>query len=83
MSSNCYCTQLTQLLKENFDLVKNFLRSYHACAHGLHKRWATYATSCTTAPPPVPSVARFGEWSMGKILQVNWHFAEPSDCYLG
>ena len=35
------------------------------------------------APPPIPSVARRGEWSMGKVLDVYWHCAEPGDSYLG
>ena len=35
------------------------------------------------APPPVPSVARRGKLSMGKVLDVYWHCAEPRDQYLG
>ena len=35
------------------------------------------------ALPPIPSVARRGEWSMGKVIDVYWHFSEPGDNYLG
>jgi hypothetical protein len=36
-----------------------------------------------TCPPPIPSIARHGEWSMGSVLDVYWHFAEPGDHFLG
>ena len=41
------------------------------------------AFSGTTCPPPVSSIASRGEWSMGKILDLYWHFSEPGDTYLG
>ena len=34
-------------------------------------------------PPPIPSAARRGEWSMGKVLDIYWHFLEPGDTCLG
>ena len=39
--------------------------------------------SGTTAPPSVASVANQGEWSIGAVLDVYWHFAKPGDHYLG
>ena len=69
VASHRYCTQLSQILKEKADLVKLYVRILHENAHGLRKGGATYATSGTTAPPPIPSVARRGEWCMGKALQ--------------
>jgi hypothetical protein len=31
----------------------------------------------------VSSTANRGEWSLGRILDIYWHIAEPGDCYLG
>ena len=63
--------------------MRIFIRLAHANAHGWLKGAATYATSGTTCPPPIPSVARRGEWSLGKVLDVYWHCAEPGDNFLG
>jgi len=52
-------------------------------SHGLRKGSATHATSGTTVPPPLPSVARRGEWSQGNIFDIYFLFAEPGDKYLG
>lgn len=37
----------------------------------------------TTVPPPIPSIARRGEWSIGMVLDVYWHFGSVGDHYLG
>jgi hypothetical protein len=37
----------------------------------------------TTLPPPPSSIAAQGKWSLGRILDFYWHFAEPGDHYLG
>ena len=34
-------------------------------------------------PPPLPSVARRGEWSRGTVFDIYFLFAEPGDQYLG
>ena len=51
--------------------------------YGLRKGPASYATSGTTVPPPITSVAGRPEWSLGKVLDVYMHFMEPGDHYLG
>ena len=78
-----YCSQLKQIMKQKSDIVSSYIRVGHANAHGWRKGGATHATSGTTCPPPITSVARRGEWSMGKVLDVYWHCAEPGDNYLG
>lgn len=83
VASHNYCSQLKALLQRYESVVLTFIRVAHANAHGWRKGAATHATSGTTCPPPVPSVARRGEWSMGKVLDVYWHCAEPGDSYLG
>ena len=83
VASNSYCSQLKQLINKKRETVASFIRLAHANAHGWRKGGATHATSGTTCPPPIPSVARRGEWSMGKVLDVYWHCAEPGDNYLG
>jgi hypothetical protein len=52
-------------------------------AHGLRKGSATHVASATTAPPPIASIAKRGDWSLGKVLDVYWQFAEAGDSYLG
>ena len=52
-------------------------------AYGFCKGSATFAVSRTTYPLRVSSVARRGERSMGKVLDVYWHFSELDDHYLG
>ena len=79
VASKNYCSQLKELLDQNKDTVLSYIRLAHANAHGWRKGGATYATSGTTAPPSISSVARRGKWSMGKVLDVYWHCAEPGD----
>ena len=40
------------------------------------------AFSGTACPPPVSSIANRGEWSLGKTLDVCWHFSAPGDTFL-
>jgi hypothetical protein len=51
--------------------------------HSLHKGDATKASSGITCPPPVSSIAARGKWSLGHVLDLYWHFAEPGDSFLG
>ena len=83
IASQGYCSQLRELLNCYASVVINFIRLAHGNAHGWRKGAAMYAPSGTTCPPPIPSVARRGEWSMGKVLDVYWHCTEPGDNYLG
>lgn len=78
-----YQEQLLGLMKKKSEIVATHIRLEHANAYGIRKGSATYATSGTTSPPPIPSIARRGEWSMGPVLDVYWHFSEPGDHYLG
>jgi hypothetical protein len=82
-ASQRYCSQLTELFKAFHAELVQFIRADHANTHGIRKGSATKASSGTTCPPPVSSIASRGEWSMGKILDLYWHFAEPGDTYLG
>lgn len=78
-----YCTQLADLLKGFTDEVRNYARPECTRSHGTRKGSAIHATSGTTAPLPLPSVAARGEWSQGAIFDVYFQFAEPGDQYLG
>jgi hypothetical protein len=40
------------------------------------------ASSGALCPPPVSSIAAKGEWSLGHVLNLNWHFAEPGNTFL-
>lgn len=76
-----YCSQLLQLLKANWESVKTFIKTLSA--HGLRKGSATHVASATTVPPPIASIANRGDWSLGKVLDIYWQFAEAGDSYLG
>ena len=78
-----YCRKLSMFLKKMTLTVKEFIRPDHANAHGIRKGSATRATSGTTCPPPPASVAHRGEWSLGKVFDIYWLFAECGDQYLG
>ena len=82
-ASKRYCNALADLFRKHLEIIKHHLRPDHADSHGIRKGSATHATSCTTCPPPLPSVAFRGEWSMGKIFDTYFHFGIVGDCYLG
>lgn len=82
-ASSRYCTQLCELFAKYKEQLKQYIRVDHANTHGVRKGSATTASSGTTCLPPVSSIAARGEWSLGRILDLYWHFAEPGDTYLG
>lgn len=82
-ASQRYCTQLSELFTKYKDQLVQFIRVDHANTHGIRKGSATAASSGTTCPPPVSSIAARGEWSLGRVLDLYWHFAEPGDHFLG
>ena len=82
-ASSKYCTHLSNMLNSRKDTVECYMRSAHTGTHSFRKGSATLASSGTTCPPPVSSIAQRGEWSMGKILDVYWHFSAPGDTFLG
>ena len=77
VASSSYCSQLKELINKNEEVVLSFIRVFHTNVHGFRKGAATFATSGTTSPISVSLVARRGEWSMGKVLDVYWHCAKP------
>ena len=80
-ATNIYCSQLKELLQKNDKAIISFIRLAHANVHGWRKGGATHTTSRITCPNTIPSVDRHDEWSVGKVLDVYWHFAEPGDSY--
>ena len=78
-----YCNQLSEIVKSHSCEVKQYVREKHMNAHGLRKGLATHATSGTTCPPSLPSICNRGEWAMGKVFDVYWHFCNSGDYYLG
>ena len=81
VASSSYCSQLKELLKRYADVVLCYIRLAPGNTHGYRKGAAMYATSGTTCPPPIPSVARQGEWLLGRVLYVYWHCAELGDIF--
>jgi hypothetical protein len=82
-ASRRYCGQLAELFKGNGENLRSYIRADHANSHGIRKGSATKVTSGTTLPPPTSSIAARGEWSLGRVLDIYWHFAEPGYHYLG
>jgi hypothetical protein len=78
-----YNEHLVELLRGHEEEVSKFCRPDRAKVHGIRKGVAIHATGGTTQPPPLPSVARRGEWSQGAVFDVYFLFAEPGDQYLG
>jgi hypothetical protein len=76
-----YCKQLLTIIKAHWDFVQTYITTMWA--HGIRKGSATHVASATTAPPPIASIANRGDWSLGKVLDVYWQFAEAGDAYLG
>ena len=65
-----YQEQLMGIVGLHKEEVGNHIRIEHMNAFGFCKGSATLAVPRTTCPPPVSLVARRGEWSMGKVLNV-------------
>ena len=76
-----YCEQLQVIMKASWDIAQTYIRTMSS--HGLRKGSATHVSCATTAPPPIASIANRGDWSLGKVLDVYWQFAEVDDAYLG
>jgi hypothetical protein len=76
-----YCEQLHIIMKAHWDIVQTYITTMSA--HGIRKGSATHVSCATTMPPPVASIAARGDWSIGKVLDVYWKFAEVGDNYLG
>ena len=82
-ASHKYCKALVMLFNRIKEKVAEYIRPGHANAHGMRKGSAVEATSGTTCPPPTSSVARRGEWSLGKVFDIYWLFASAGDFFLG
>ena len=78
-----YSKQLIELLKDKVDTVREFVRPKHCNPHGTRKGSAMHITTNTTDPPPLPSVAARGEWSIGKVLDLYFKFGDSGDCRCG
>jgi hypothetical protein len=78
-----YCEQMLGIVGEHRDEIMGLMRHDHLNPYGLRKGAATHAVSGTTSSPSIPSIARRGEWSMGAVLDVYWHFSSTGDHYLG
>lgn len=76
-------TQSVGLVRGNENLIVPHMKVAKLNPYGLRKRVATHAVSGTTAAPSIPSIARRGEWSIGSVLDVYWHFGSVGDHYLG
>jgi len=73
-ASQCYCAQLCELLKNHRNAIEIYICLDHANSHGICKGSGMHASSGTTAPPPVSSIAVQGEWTLGKVLNFYWYF---------
>ena len=78
-----YHEQILGLVKGNEAAIMTHMKVERLNPYGLRKGAATHAVSGTTAAPSIPSIARRGEWSIGSVLDVYWHFGSVGDHYLG
>ena len=85
-ASASYCQSLRRMIESDqawLDVVYTYVRKGHFHPHGTRKGAAVHVTTGTMDPPPIPSILRRGEWSMGKVLEVYWKWAQVGDTYLG
>jgi len=85
-ASATYCIGLKKLVSscaEYAAYVLQYCRLGHFHPHGTRKGAATFVTTNTMDPPPIPSILRRGEWFMGKVLEVYWKWSKIGDTYLG
>eukprot|EP00978_Attheya_sp_CCMP212_P034978 scaffold149828_cov60-Attheya_sp.AAC.3 len=61
----------------------SYIRGGHCNPHGIRKGSGTFALSGTTCPALISSVAQRGDWSLGKVVDIYWHFSEAGDSFLG
>ena len=73
---HAYCSQLAQLFSTRLENIKCYIRIKHANSHGFRKGSSTHAASGTTCTPSITSIAKRGDWSLGKILDIYWKFVD-------
>lgn len=78
-----FCKQLSSLVSEYTNVVDEYVRVHHCNVHGIRKGSGTFASSCSTVPPPLVSIALRGEWSLGKVFDIYFKFGAIGDHYLG
>ena len=78
-----YTDSIRQWVEDEREILFSMSRVDHLNGHSMRKGSATYASSRTTVPPPLPSIFHRGEWSLGVIIDIYWKFAEKGDHYLG
>ncbi len=78
-----YCDKLVDLFNVMGDSIYQWVRPGHANGHGIRKGASVAVTSSSTCPPAPSSVARRGEWSLGKVFDIYWKWAEAGDQYCG
>lgn len=85
-ASDTYCKALNELISSSAvrkEVILQYIRDGHFHAHGTRKGAATFVTTATMEPPPMPSILMRGEWSLGKVLDLYWKWSALGDCYLG
>jgi hypothetical protein len=81
--STNYCEQVLSVVTPHIEELMQHIAPSKFNPYGLRKGSATHAVSGTTQAPSLPSIARRGEWSIGTVLDVYWHFGSVGDNYLG
>lgn len=81
-AASTFCAALATLLDKFDECVNSYIRVHHANVHGIRKGSGTYASSCSTVPPPLVSIALRGEWSLGKVFDIYFKFGANGDLYL-
>ena len=60
-----------------------WVRLEHALPHGFRKGSTTHCGTQTMCPPPMASICRRAEWTMGDMLDIYMNFGDVGDRYLG
>ena len=82
-AADSFCTVPSGLIDEYGSVVEEYVHLYHCNVHDIRKGSGTFASSCSTAPPPLVSIVLCGEWSLGKVFDIYFKFGAIGDHYLG
>ena len=70
-ASSSYTDFIKNWLTIFCDHIDNIIRPNHMNAYSNRKGVATYDSSGTTEPPPLSSIFRRGEWTLGVVLYIH------------
>lgn len=82
-AATSFCEEIQSVVLPHVEEISVIMEVSKFNPYDFTKGSASYVVSGTTQPPPLTSVCRRVEWSIGKVLDTYWHFGTIGDQYLG